>query len=117
MKKLNEENLAINLQKCELAKKEIVLLGFKVTPIGVTPTKPKCKAILKLEPPKALKQLRSFMGCIHHLTKFLPNLAQLSGPFRPLLSKGNLKPQDKLDWKEIHTEALNKIKTQIQYFT
>ena len=117
MKKLNEENLGINLQKSEFAKEEILWLGFKVTPNGVTPKKLKSEAILKLEPPKALKQLRSFMGCIHHLKKFLPNLAQPSGTFRPLLSKASIKPQDKLYWKEIHTEAFNKIKIQIQNIT
>ena len=38
MRKLNEENLAINLQKCEFAKEETTWLGFKVTPNGVTLT-------------------------------------------------------------------------------
>ena len=116
-KQLNEENLAINLQKCEFAKPEITWLGFKVTPNGVTPSKPKCEVILTLDPPKTLKQLRSFMGCIHHLIKFLPNLAELSEPLRPLLSKANTKAQKKLDWNEKHTEAFNQIKTQIQNIT
>ena len=117
MKKLNEENLAINLQKCEFAKADITWLGFKVTPNGVTPSKPKCEAILALDPPKTLKQLRSFMGCIHHLIKFIPNLAELSEPLRPLLSKANTKAQNKLDWKENHTEAFKKIKIKIQNIT
>ena len=117
MKKLNEENLAINLQKCEFAKPDITWLGFKVTPNGVTPSKPKCGAILALDPPKTLKQLRSFMGCIHHLIKFIPNLAELSEPLRPLLSKANTKAQNKLDWKENHTEAFKKIKIKIQNIT
>ena len=117
LKKLNDENLAINLQKCEFAKEDIVWIGFKVTPYGVTPTKPKCEAILKLEEPKTLKQLRSFMGCIHHLIKFLPNLAHISEPLRPLLSKANTKSQNKLAWNDTHTEAFNKIKTQIQSIT
>ena len=98
LEKLNEENLAINLQKCEFSKEDIAWLGFKVTPNGGTPTKPKCDAVLNLEPPKTLKQLRSFMGCIHHLIKFLPNLAELSESLRPLLSKANSKTQNKIDW-------------------
>ena len=106
--------MAINLQKCEFEKEDIVWLGFKVTPNGVTPTKPKCDAILNLEHPKTLKQLGSFMGCIHHLIKFLPNLAQLSEPLRPLLSKAITKSQNKIDWKDIHTEAFKNVKTQIQ---
>ena len=87
--RLNEENLAISLQKCEFAKEEIIWLGLTITPNGVTPTKQKCDAITNLENPKTLKQLRSFMGCIHHLIKFIPNLAEISEPLRPLLSKAN----------------------------
>ena len=66
LNRLNEENLAINLRKCEFAKEEIMWLGFTITPNGITPTKQKCDAIINLENPKTLKQLRSFMGCIHH---------------------------------------------------
>ena len=117
LKKLNDENLAINLQKCEFAKEDIVWLGFKLTPKGVTPTKPKCEAILELEEPKTLKQLRSFMGCIHHLIKLLPNVAHISEPLRPLLSKANTKSQNKLAWNDTHTEAFIKIKAQIQSIT
>ena len=37
---------------------------------------------------------------IHHLIKFLPKLAEISEPLRPLLSKANIKAQNKLDWKK-----------------
>ena len=117
MQRLNNENLAINLQKCEFAKEQITWLGFVVTPNGVTPTKQKCDAIINLENPKTLKQLRSFMGCIHHLIKLIPNLARISEPLRPLLSKANTKSQNKLDWKDNHTIAFNDIKAQIKQIT
>ena len=45
------------------------------------------------------------MGCIHHLIKFTPRLAELTELLRPLLSKSNTKAQNKLDWKEKHTKA------------
>ena len=110
---LDKENLAIKLQKCEFAKKKITWLGYEITPTGITPTKKKCESINKLETPKTLKQLRSFMGCIHHLIKFTPRLSELSEPLRPLLSKSNTKAQNKLDWKEKHTKAFENIKKQI----
>ena len=108
--RLNEENLAINLQKCEFAKEHIIWLGHTITPNGVTPTKQKSDAITNMEIPKTLKQLRSFMGCIYHLIKFIPNLAEISEPLRPLLSKANTKAHNKIDWKEHHTIAFNQIK-------
>ena len=111
--RLDKENLAIKLQKCEFAQKQITWLGYEITPTGITPTKKKCESINQLQKPKTLKQLRSFMGCIHHLIKFTPRLAELSELFRPLLSKNNTKAQNKLDWKEEHTEAFKNIKKQI----
>ena len=57
------------------------------------------------------------MGCIHHLIKFIPNLAELSEPLRPLLSKANTKSQNRLDWKEQHTVAFNNIKERIKNIT
>ena len=48
----------------------MIWLGFQITPTDITPTKKKCNSINKLETPKTLKQLSSFMGCLNHLIKF-----------------------------------------------
>ena len=68
----------------------------------------KIRLHIKTGDPRNLKQLRSLMGCIHHLIKFTTNLATLSEPLGPLLSKSNLKPQNKLYWKQIHTDCSQK---------
>ena len=52
MQRLNDENLAINLQKCEFAKEHKKWLGFVVTQNGVTMTKQKCDAIMNLDNPR-----------------------------------------------------------------
>ena len=66
LKKLDDENLALKLVKCELFQSEVKWLGHKLTPKGITPKVTKTEAILKLQHPKSLKQLRSFMGSINH---------------------------------------------------
>ena len=48
------------------------------------------------------------MGAINQLNKFIPNLAVLCSPLRPLLSKS---PQ--FQWEPAHTEAFNLIKEHI----
>ena len=53
------------------------------------------------------------MGCIHHLIKFTPKLAELSEPLQPFLSKTNIKAENKLDCKDHHTKAFEAIKKQI----
>ena len=50
--RLDKENLAISLQKCEFAVTEITWLGYKINPDGIIPTKRKTEAIIKMEPPK-----------------------------------------------------------------
>ena len=87
LKKLDQENLRINLAKCHFAKDKIEWLGHNITQTSITPLSNKTDAIGKLSAPSSLKKLRSFMGSVHHLGKFIPNLSQLCYPLRPLLKK------------------------------
>ena len=89
LKKLDDENLALKLTKCELFQTEVNWLGHKPTPSGITPKVTKTEAILNLQHPKSLKQLRSFMGSINHLSKFIPNTASLTDQLRPILKEKN----------------------------
>ena len=113
LSRLDEENLAISLHKCEFAATEITWLGYKINPDGIIPTTRKTEAIMKMETPKTLKQLRSLMGSIHHLQKFIPNLSNISAPLRPLLSHKEKTKNNKLEWNEDHTQAFQQIKNAI----
>ena len=75
--KIDQENLRINLAKCQFVKDKIEWLGHSITQTGITPLSNKTDAIEKLSPPSTLKKLRSFMGSVHHLGNFIPNLSQL----------------------------------------
>ena len=82
---MDEENLAISLDKCNFTCKQIEWLGFSVNSEGTKPLVKKTEAIEKLSPQKTFKQLKSFMGSIHHLTRYVPKLAQTAAALRPLL--------------------------------
>ena len=101
--KLDEENLAISLEKCKFAYKEIEWLGFNINSEGTTPLIKKTEAIEKLSAPKTFKQLKSFMGSIHLLTRYIPNLAQVAAALRPLLK--NTEKKKPLDWSSEHNTA------------
>ena len=87
LKELEEDKLRINLQKCHFAKTEIEWLGNKFTQTGISHLESKTAAILSIPPPTTLKRLRSFLGSVHYIGKFIPHLAQLCHPLRPLLKK------------------------------
>ena len=61
---------------------------------------------------KNLKDLRSFMRAINQVNKFLPNLAILCAPLRPLL-----KIYQEWNWKDEHEIAFNNIKETIKKMT
>ena len=54
-KKLDEDNLRINLPKCHFAKTGIEWLGNKFTQSGIAPLESKTTAIINLPAPKNLK--------------------------------------------------------------
>ena len=108
LQKLDYDNLRINLQKCHFAKSEIEWLGYKFTQTGISPLESKTAAILTIPPPTTLKRLRSFLGSVHYIGKFIPHLAQLCHPLRPLLKKSV-----KFVWTDEHTKHFNLIKEKI----
>ena len=63
---------------------------------------------LTIPPPTTLKRLRSFPGSVHYIGKFIPHLAQLCHPLRPLLKKSV-----KFIWTDEHTKYFNLIKEKI----
>ena len=65
LKRLNDENLRINLPKCHFGKLEIDWLGYHISQSGISPLESKTSAILALASPKTLKKLRSFVGSVH----------------------------------------------------
>ena len=90
------------------------LLASHLTPVSLsTPLFSKTIELQKVDPPKTLQQLRSFMDSIHHLTKFMPILAEISERLRPLLKKENTTTSNKFKWEEKHNTPFNNIKKQI----
>ena len=65
----------------------IMWLGHKMNKNGVKPNEEKVEAILKLEPAKNTKELKSFVGAIQYMAKFLPKLAERTDRLRKLLKK------------------------------
>ena len=74
-------------RKTELFKQEITWLGYHIDQKGVKPIKDKTEAITKLMAPKNAKELKSFLGSIQPLAKFINNLSKKTDRMRRLLKK------------------------------
>ena len=125
LKKLDDKNLALKISKGEFFKQQVNWLGHHLSEAGVSPKFTKTEAIINLNPPKSLKQLRSFLGSINRLAKFIPNAASLTEKLRPLLKEENQKknlknvklPVKKFEWGDEHTAVFDAIKEAVANIT
>ena len=85
--KLQEAGYRASERKTELFKKELTWLGYLINQNGVKPIQDKTDAITKLKALTNTKELKSFLGSIQHLSKFLNNLSKKTDRMRKLLKK------------------------------
>ena len=117
--------MALKLSKCEFFQNEVGWLGHKLSLVGISTKITKTVAILKPSPLTSLKQLRSFLGSINHLSKFIPNAANLTEKLRPLLREENEKKKiksvkiqvKKFEWGEERSEIFESIKIAVANIT
>ena len=63
-------------------------MGHIVTSEGIKIDEEKVRAITEMPPPQNIKELRSFLGMINYLSKFIKNCSDEAKDFRQLERKG-----------------------------
>ena len=63
-------------------------LGFLVHQWRIDVDPSKAQAIATMKPPTTVKELKSFLGKLSYIWRFIPGLAALIAAFTPLLKKG-----------------------------
>ena len=63
------------------------MLGFMITTRGIEVDPSKIKAILEMEPPQSEKDVRSFLGKIQFISRFIAKLTLTCEPMFRLLKK------------------------------
>ena len=79
-----KHNLRMNPSKCTFGVSSRKLLGFLVHYRGIDLDPTKAKAIAALNPLTTLKELRSFVGKVSYLKRFIPGLVEI---LKPLVGK------------------------------
>ena len=87
LNKLQNDGYRASEKKSELFNQELTWLGYHINQSGVKPKKDKTEAITKLSAPKNPKELKSFLGSVHLLSKFINNLSKKTDRMRQLLEK------------------------------
>ena len=87
MEKLGKAGYRLHPNKCEFFKKETEWIGHRIDQNGIRPSQDKLEAITKIEKPKNEKELKSFLGAMQYLAKYIENLSAQTDILRKLLKK------------------------------
>ena len=80
IRSLNNVNLRLRLEKCEIGMQKLLILGHVVTGHSISPDPFKLSTLLTLPAPRTGKQLESFLGFTNYLRSFVPLYAQIAAP-------------------------------------
>ena len=85
--RIKEYRLRLNPQKCTFRVTTGKLLGFLVSDRGIEVDPSKIKAMLEMPPPRSEKEIRSFLGRLQYISRFIAKLTSTCEPTFKLLRK------------------------------
>ncbi|XP_031392283.1 uncharacterized protein LOC116204334, partial [Punica granatum] len=104
--RLKKYKLRLNPAKCTFGAKSGKLLGFVVSERGIEVDPDKVKAIRELPPPSTAREVRSFLGRLNYIARFIANLSDKCQPLFRLLRKNAA-----IEWDDDCQKAFDDIKT------
>ena len=85
LKRCEDTNLVLNWEKCHFMVTEGIVLGHKISKVGLEVDQAKIDAIAKLPAPTNVKTLRSFLGHAGFYRRFIKGFSQVAKPLSELL--------------------------------
>ena len=102
---LRKFQLKLNPTKCIFGATSEKLLGFVVSKKGIEIDPDKVRAIQDLPPPRTQKEVRSFMGRLNYIARFIFQMTAKCDSIFKMLRKHNLS-----EWDEECQRAFDKVK-------
>ncbi|XP_031333862.1 uncharacterized protein LOC116163872 [Photinus pyralis] len=105
LKTLKENNAVLNDNKCLFKVQNLEFLGHKLSVNGIEAADSKVKTILEFRSPNTKGEVRSFLGLVTYMGKFIPDLGSITDSLRQLI-----KQDVKFIWTSTHQKAFDKLK-------
>ena len=85
--RLRKANLRLKISKCEFVKKKLNYLGHVLSDEGISVDPSKVSVVQNMEPPKNVREMRSFPGMTSYYRKYVPNFSKIAQPLTALTRK------------------------------
>lgn len=108
LRRLKEYNVRLNYEKCIFGEQQIKFLGHTLSKKGIAPTMDKVYSVIRFRQPKTCEEVRSFLGLITFVGKFIPNLATITEPLRILTKK-----YATFKWEKEQQQAFDQLKAHL----
>jgi hypothetical protein len=124
LRRLREAGLKVNAAKSFFCTHEIEYLGYILTRGGIKPQEQKkVQAILALNPPSNVKELRHFLGMVQYYRDMWAKRSEMLAPLSDLVgecgetktTKKNKVKKKPWHWDSIHQIAFDNMKTTIAH--
>ncbi len=108
LNRLEQHGYRASAEKSKLFQTDVESCGYQINASGVKPKKTRREAVTKIEAPKTVREVRSFLGSIQYLAKFIGNLSAASEPMKKLLRE-----ETKWKWGAEKDKAIDQMKRDI----
>lgn len=102
---LKDNNVCLNEAKCIRKTREVYFLGHKLSAKGIDADSSKVQTIMEFRAPANKEEVRSFLGLVTYLGKFISDLGTLTEPLRNLTKK-----DIQFIWSSLHQQHFDRLK-------
>src|ERR1700677_4628691 len=96
---IEKSGVTLTIAKCHFGYQSLLLLGQKVSQLGLSMHKEKVDAVLQLEEPKNCHDLQVFLGMMVYFSAYIPFYAWIADPFLVSLKRVLIGSGPKFIWK------------------
>jgi len=105
LRRLEEHDLYVKLEKCEWKVREVGFLGVVIGPDGIKMEKEKVRSVLEWPAPKCVKDVQKFLGLANYYRRFVKDFAEIARPMHRLVRK-----QKRWNWGSEQEEVFKRLK-------
>lgn len=108
--RIRDSKMLLSPEKCELFRRELKFLGFRISGAGIAVCPEKVAAIAEMAAPGNIKGVRSFLGVSNFFRKFIEGYGKIVEPLTRLTKKSAQfvwGPEQHEAWSTIKTKLTN----------